>query len=171
MKILAVIGSASQDSSNLKLVEFVKKLMPDSEVEIINNLSDLPHFDTELTNENTPELVEIFREKIKTADGIIFSTPEYIFSVPSRLKNLLEWCVSTTVFNEKPVSIITASASGEKAHEELNLILTTLGANIDQRNCILIKGIKGRFDENGLMNLDLEKQIKQMMINFKYSLK
>lgn len=170
MKILVIIGSATQNSSNLKLVESIKALMPHFEIEIVNNLSDLPHFDTELTTENTPEIVEIFREKIENADGIIFSTPEYIFSIPSRLKNLLEWCVSTTVFDEKPVSIITASASGEKGHEELNLILKTLGANINDNDCLLIKGIKGRFDENGLMNADLEKQIKQIMFNFNNSL-
>ncbi|WP_262886208.1 NADPH-dependent FMN reductase [Sphingobacterium sp. 18053] len=33
--------------------------------------------------------------------------PEYIFSIPSGLKNSIEWCISTTVFSDKPVGIIT----------------------------------------------------------------
>jgi hypothetical protein len=35
----------------------------------------------------------------------------------------LEWCISTNVFSDKPVAVITGSANGEKGHEELLLIL------------------------------------------------
>jgi NAD(P)H-dependent FMN reductase len=37
----------------------------------------------------------------------------------SGLKNAIEWCVSTTVFSDKPIGLITASASGQKGHEDL----------------------------------------------------
>ena len=134
VKILAIIGSASPNSSNLKLVEFLKESNPDLDIEIINNLSNLPHFDTELTDKNTPKSIEEIRSKIE---------------------------------NEKPVSIVTASASGEKGHEELKLILETLGANVDEKNSILIKGIKGRFDEKGNLNPDLQAEINQLMIGLK----
>nr|WP_298555227.1 NAD(P)H-dependent oxidoreductase [uncultured Algibacter sp.] len=29
-------------------------------------------------------------------------TPEYVFSIPSGLKNTIEWCVSTNAFSNKP---------------------------------------------------------------------
>src|SRR5205814_1264957 len=72
-----------------------------------------------------------------------------IFSVPSGLKNAIEWCVSTTVFSKKPVGIITASASGEKGHEELKLIMRTIETIFTEDTTLLIKGIKGKVDENG----------------------
>jgi len=37
------------------------------------------------------------------------------------LKNAIEWCVSTTVFTDKPTGIITASASGANGHAKLKL--------------------------------------------------
>ena len=96
----------------------------------------------------------------------IFSTPEYIFSIPGRLKNLLEWCVSTTVFSEKPVAVITASASGEKGHEELLLILKTLGAMADDKHQVLIKGIKGKFDGNGLLESNTFVKVSKLVTDF-----
>ncbi|HEY1869905.1 MAG TPA: NAD(P)H-dependent oxidoreductase, partial [Chitinophagaceae bacterium] len=76
-------------------------------------------------------------------------TPEYIFSVPSGLKNAIEWCVSTTVFSKKPTGLITASASGDKGHEELKLIMRTIETVFNNDTTLLIKGIKGKVDVNG----------------------
>lgn len=152
MNILAIIGSATEESSNLKLVEYITDHFESMNIEIFNDLKNLPHFDTSITDENTPETVQAIKSRIEKADGIIFSTPEYIFSIPSGLKNLLEWCVSSVIFTNKPVSIITASASGERGHEELKLILETLGAKVSEDNNLLIKGIKGRFDNSSQLN-------------------
>lgn len=152
MNILTIIGSATEESSNLKLVEYITDHFESMNIEIFNNLKNLPHFDTSITDENIPENVQAIKSRIEKADGIIFSTPEYIFSIPSGLKNLLEWCVSSVIFTNKPVSVITASASGERGHEELKLILETLGAKVSEDNNLLIKGIKGRFDNSGQLN-------------------
>ncbi|QES87872.1 NADPH-dependent FMN reductase [Rhizosphaericola mali] len=166
MKILAIIGSATKHSSNLKLVQAVQHFSNDLEVIIYDELAQLPHFDTELTIENTPENVLQIRQQIEESDGVIISSPEYIFSIPSGLKNLLEWCVSTTIFTEKPVAIITASSSGEKAHEELQLILKTLGAKFDDKTSLLIKGIKGKFEKNGLLDKETVGLLENLMQNF-----
>lgn len=165
-KIVIIIGSASENSSNLKLMQQVLEKMNDTNFQIYDNLSFLPHFDTALTDDHTPEEVLEIREAIKNSAGVIFSTPEYIFSIPGRLKNLLEWCVSTTVFSEKPTAVITASASGGKGHEELLLILKTLGAVTDDKHQVLIKGIKGRFDSNGLLESNTFAKVAELVTDF-----
>ncbi|WP_300690380.1 NAD(P)H-dependent oxidoreductase [Chryseobacterium sp.] len=165
-RIVVIIGSASKNSSNQRLIEQVLEKNADADFQIYNDLSVLPHFDTELTDQNTPEEVLKIREDIQHSAGIIFSTPEYIFSIPGRLKNLLEWCVSTTVFSEKPVAVITASASGEKGHEELLLIVKTLGAKTDDKHQLLIKGIKGKFDSNGLLESDTFAKVEKLVTDF-----
>lgn len=109
----------------------------------------LPHFNPEESIENTPESVLTFRDKIEKADGVIICTPEYIFSIPSILKNAIEWCVSTTVFSHKPVGLITASASGRKGHEELQLIMRTIEATFTDQTTLLIQGVKGKVDQQG----------------------
>ncbi|WP_431610812.1 NADPH-dependent FMN reductase [Chryseobacterium sp. 'Rf worker isolate 10'] len=165
-KIVVIIGSASENSSNLKLMEQILENMDSTDFQIYNDLSVLPHFDTALTDENTPEEVLKMREDVKNSSGVIFSTPEYIFSIPGRLKNMLEWCVSTTIFSEKPVAVITASASGEKGHEELLLILKTLGAAVDDKHQALIKGIKGKFDSNGLLESNTFAKVSKLVTDF-----
>ena len=149
-KIIGICGSASRNSGNLAILKFISELeKSEFYFEIIEDLTDFPHFRTELTDENVPEKITNFRNKILNADGIIICTPEYVFSIPSGLKNILEWCVSTTVFSDKPVGLITASASGEKGHEELKLIMETIQTYFTDDTTLLIQGIKGKVSKDG----------------------
>ncbi len=147
--ILGINGSASKNSSNLLILRRIAELGKlDFDVEIIDDLSVLPHFKTVLTDEYTPNEIVEFRNKIANANGVIICTPEYVFSIPSGLKNAIEWCVSTVVFSDKPVGLITASANGEKGHEELKLIMKTIQAKFIDRTALLIRGVKGKVNKN-----------------------
>lgn len=167
--ILAIIGSASSNSSNLGLVVNIAGLTEnDFNFRIFDKLAELPHFNPELSSDNTPDKITEIRQAISLADGIIICTPEYIFSIPSGLKNLMEWCVSTIVFNQKPIGLITASAHGEKGHEELKLIMKTLGAKFTEDTTLLVQGIKGKIDKTGnITNQGLLTELSQFIINLK----
>ena len=148
--VLAIVGSADKNSSNQNLVNRIEELTRDNfNLTIFNSLSSLPHFNPELSIDKTPQKILNFRELILKADGIIICTPEYIFSIPSGLKNAIEWCVATTIFSDKPVGLVTASASGQKGHEELQLIMKTIEAKFTEYTTLLIQGIKGKFDNKG----------------------
>jgi chromate reductase, NAD(P)H dehydrogenase (quinone) len=158
--IFAIIGSASSNSSNLKLVENIANLTTDKfNLSIFNDLKSLPHFDPELSAKNPPRQIIELRNSIEQADGIIICTPEYIFSIPSGLKNAIEWCIATTIFSEKPIGLITASAGGQKGHEELLLIMKTAMAKFIAETTLLIQGIKGKFDSEGNL-IDVQTQDK-----------
>lgn len=147
-KILVIIGSAAKTSSNHSLIDHLAHLTRQSlQFQVFDGLKTLPHFDPELSLEDTPAEVLAFRKMVEEADGVLISTPEYVFSIPSGLKNAIEWCVSVTVFSDKPLGIITASAHGEKGHEELQLIMRTLMARFNPGTTLLIQGIKGKTDE------------------------
>ncbi len=124
---------------------------------IYNDLKTLPHFDADLSLQNTPDSILEFRELVKRADGVIICTPEYVFSIPSGLKNIIEWCVSTTVFSNKPLGIITASAQGSMGHEELQMILQTIEARFNNKTCLLIQGIKGKISPVGEITDEITK--------------
>jgi NAD(P)H-dependent FMN reductase len=151
MKTIFVInGSASDNSSNHRLIDKLASLSQDFfSLTVFNDLKTLPHFDPALSADNAPEAVRAFRHHIEAADGIIICTPEYVFSIPGGLKNAIEWCVATTVFSGKPAGLITASASGVKGHEELQLIMKTLGAVFTPDTTLLIQGIKSKVNEQG----------------------
>lgn len=149
-KIFAIIGSANTDSANLKVVEFFARLTErELEIVVYTDLKKLPHFDPELSAKNPPAPILALRKEIENADGVLICTPEYIFSIPSGLKNAIEWCIATTVFSDKPTALITASASGLKGHEELQLIMKTAMASFTDQTSLLIQGIKGKINERG----------------------
>ncbi|ALD20526.1 NADPH-dependent FMN reductase [Hymenobacter sp. DG25A] len=148
--LLAICGSASQNSSNLAVLQAIKSYLPPQySLDIMEELEELPHFVPAQTDRLTPAAVVAFRQAVSEAAGVIICTPEYIFSIPARLKNALEWCVSTTVFTDKPVALLTASANGLRGHEELGLIMKTIGAHYTDDTMLLIQGIKGKVNQQG----------------------
>jgi chromate reductase, NAD(P)H dehydrogenase (quinone) len=170
--IFILIGSASTNSVNEKVVDLFIQLTNDFfNFTVFKDLKKLPHFDPELSVNNTPKVIIDFRKAIVESDAVIICTPEYVFSIPSGLKNALEWCVSTTVFSEKPTGLITASASGEKAHEELQLIMSTLMAKFTVQTTLLIQGAKGKINEQGqLTDTRVEEEFLKFIDALKKSL-
>lgn len=160
-KILGISGSTRSGSTNHKILKLIAEIAKDNfEVTLLDTLSSLPHFNPDLdTVDFLPKEVEAFRKQVLEAEGIIICTPEYIFSLPGSLKNAFEWCVSTTIFSDKNVALITASASGQKGHEELNLIMKTLGAVFNDETSILISGVRGKIDTEGRV-IEAETSVK-----------
>jgi chromate reductase, NAD(P)H dehydrogenase (quinone) len=148
-KILVLLGSTKACSTNQKMVDyFTEKTKVFFDVEIYP-LSILPYFNPDLETDLLPDSVRDFRQKIEQADGVLISTPEYVFSIPGILKNALEWAVSTIVFDKKPTAIITAASSGYAAHESIQLILKTIGANFTEYTTILIQSPKSKINKMG----------------------
>lgn len=119
---------------------------------LFEGLDLLPHFNPETTG-LIPQVVN-FRQQIKEADAVIFSTPEYAFGVPGVLKNALDWLVSSGELNEKPVVAISASplySGGDKALASLLLTLTALGTNMGAKASLSIANVKNKMDEAGFV--------------------
>jgi chromate reductase len=165
-KILALSGSTRSNSANVQLLHFISDLSVDKvEIEIDHSMAELPFFNPDA--QELPSSVLQFLNKIKSADGIIICTPEYVFSIPGMLKNALEWTVSTAAFSRKPVALITASSLGEIAHESLALIMKTLEAEYTTDTSILIQGVRGKINKEGIVS-DEEtiKRINKMLDAF-----
>lgn len=171
--IFVINGSASINSSNQKLIDNIADMTRDSfELTIFNDLKTLPHFDPALSIDNTPKVILDLRQKIKDSDGLLICTPEYVFSIPSGLKNAIEWCVSTTVFSDKPTGLITASANGEKGHEELQLIMKTVMAVFTKDTTLLIQGVKGKISEQGdIIDIKTKDDLTKFIDAFKILIK
>jgi NAD(P)H-dependent FMN reductase len=167
--IFIIIGSASKNSSNEKLMAYFSALTKNEfDVTMFSGLKTLPHFDPEHSINNPPSIIVEFRKAIENADGVIICTPEYVFSVPSGLKNAIEWCVSTMVFSDKPIAIITASANGQKGHEELRLIMKTVMTRFTEETTLLISGIQGKINQPGeIIDEKLKITLQEFTMSFK----
>lgn len=151
-KILAISGSLRAGSSNHAILRYLGRLAPGNiEYTIYDGLSQLPHFDPGLDNDDPPETVTALRKLLSEADGIIICTPEYAYGVPGSLKNALDWTVSSGSLVDKPLALITASTGGQNAHAALLLILGALSANVLEDATLLIPFIRSKMDGEGNM--------------------
>ncbi|MBA4057410.1 MAG: FMN reductase [Marivirga sp.] len=150
-KIFAISGSTRTHSSNEMILKWIARLYADElDIEIFNQLGNLPHFNPDVDDDHVAETVRDFRKKIKEADGVLICTPEYVFSLPGALKTALEWTVSTTVFSDKPFAFIVASGLGEKTFESLELIMNIiLQYKIGDDAKLLIQGARAKLNSDG----------------------
>ncbi len=110
-RILGFAGSLRKQSYNRSLLRAALELVPEGvELEIFD-LEGIPPFNQDLENEPV-ERVREFKAKIKAADAVLISMPEYNYSIPGVLKNAID-CASRppgdNAFEHKPVAIMGAS--------------------------------------------------------------
>lgn len=167
-KIIGICASATRHSNNLSIVKFIaEKTSAIFDFEIIDDLTQFPHFKADLTENNIPDKVAKFRNKITNAEGVVICSPEYVFSIPSGLKNLIEWSVSSTVFSEKPVALIVASANGEKGLDELKLLMKTIQAQFTEETTLLIQGVKGKMSLQGkITDAKTKIELNELLVAF-----
>lgn len=162
--ILAICGSTRQSSANLHIINAIAKLGAEKLNTTLYDITTLPFFNQDITDEQAPASVLNLREAIAKTDTVVICTPEYVFSLPGVLKNAIEWTVSTTVFSDKPTALITASSSGEKAHESLLLVMKTVGIKTSDDLCLLISGVKSKLNSDGdVIDASLVKKLEQLV--------
>jgi len=155
IKILAISGSTRKASSNLNLIKAIAGLTSEIfSITIFDGLSELPHFNPDLDNKNVPQQVTDFRQQLREADGVLICSPEYAIGVPGTLKNAIDWTVSSMEFSKKPVALITASLSGEKAHNSLLGTLLIIEAQMTVHTQLLISFVNTKVSGDGKITDD-----------------
>jgi chromate reductase len=148
--ILAISGSLRSGSSNHHILKYLGSLAPANiSYTIYSGLAQIPPFDPGLDTDDPPAAVAELRQLLADADGIIICTPEYAFGVPGQLKNMLDWMVSSSLFVDKPVALITASLGGNYAHASLLLTLGALTAKVIDDATLLISFIRSKMAVDG----------------------
>lgn len=109
MKLVAIVGTNSDRSTNRKLAYFMAKhFQSQAEIDVLE-IKDLPAFNGPL-DKQAPESVADFSKHILDADGVIIATPEYDHTIPDPLSSALEWIAYTSrALVNKPTMIVGAS--------------------------------------------------------------
>lgn len=109
MKLVAIVGTNSDRSTNRKLLKFMAKHFADrADIEVLE-IKELPAFN-EPENRTAPAAIAAFSEKIASADGVIIATPEYDHTIPAPLASALEWIAYTSrALINKPTMIVGCS--------------------------------------------------------------
>ena len=127
MKILAISGSGRDASTNTAMLETVSNIAyPDHDVTVFRLVADLPVFSPDAEKYPLPPAVQSFTDMIRESQGLIFSSPEYVRSIPGGLKNAIDWLVSRDEIIGKPIALMHASHRGEDMLAQLRLVLSTV---------------------------------------------
>jgi chromate reductase, NAD(P)H dehydrogenase (quinone) len=148
--ILALCGSNRTGSTNHLLLDVAARLLVDVDRFVIyDGLAQLPHFSPD-QDDQPPTAVAAWRDLVRTADAVLVSTPEYAHGLPGTLKNGLDWLVSTTVLENKPTVVWSASPTGgEFVHPQLIEVLRTMSAQVLVGASLQIIGARRIFDLHG----------------------
>ena len=115
-KISVVVGSIRKESINRKLAKALIKLAPkDLECELVR-IDDLPVFNQD-RDQDPPQQVARVKAQIVAADAILFVTPEHNRSLPTALKNVLDWVsrpYGKNLWAGKPAGVAGASVGARR---------------------------------------------------------
>lgn len=132
MKLLVINGSVRENRVTPRVGKWVERhtrtLLEDIKTEVVD-LGDLslPMFDEAISPLMNPDRdptgkVKEWLEMLKAADGYIFITPEYNHSVPSGLKNAIDYIDRQIM--KKPFMVVGhGGVGGARATEQLKLML------------------------------------------------
>ncbi|MFD0485316.1 NAD(P)H-dependent oxidoreductase [Kineococcus sp. GCM10028916] len=91
--VLVLVGSLRAASTNRQIAETAVQLAPEGvELTIFEGLGDLPFYNEDIDVEGSvPQTVTDFRAAITATDAVLVVTPEHNGTVPSVLKNAIDW--------------------------------------------------------------------------------
>ena len=154
-KVLIIIGSLREKSYNAAIARQLSSLAPDNlELIYAPSIGTLPHYNQDVQDAGFPGQVQAFADAIVAADGLIFVTPEYNYSVPGVLKNAIDWVsrLRPLPFDNKVGSIISASGGaigGARMQYHLRQILVAMNMHLVNRPEIMVGTVQNKSEGEG----------------------
>jgi chromate reductase len=150
--LLGISGSLRRSSLNRYLLDAVRDALPSIAQMTIFEDIDFPIFNDDLVD--PPGVVQL-KAAIADADGVVFATPEYNYSIPGGLKNALDWISrppDLSPMRGKPVGVVGAASgmSGTiRAQTHMRQMLLYSDSPCLNQPEVLIPRAHERFDAEG----------------------
>ena len=168
--VAIIVGSIRKESINLKLAKALVKLAPnDFDCDFIR-IDDLPVYNQDL-DQSPPEAVSRTKSQIAAAKALLFVTPEHNRSLPTALKNVLDWVsrpYGKNLWAGKPAGIAGASIGAigtAVAQAHLRSVLGYLDVPTLGQPEVYIHFSQGLIDEHGNINNETTKSFLQTFMN------
>lgn len=154
IRILGISGSLREGSFNTAALKAAAKLAPENAEFEIFDISGLPGFNQD-SEKDPPEKVVELKKKIREADAVLFSSPEYNYSVPGVLKNAIDWAsrpYGDSAWDGKPAAIMGCSPGAigtARMQYHLRQIMVFLNMHPLNKPEVMINNCASKFDESG----------------------
>ena len=169
-KIAVVVGSIRKESINRKLAKALIKLAPkDLECELVR-IDDLPVFNQD-HDQDPPQQVARVKAQIIAADAILFVTPEHNRSLPTALKNVLDWVsrpYGKNLWAGKPAGVAGASVGAvgtAVAQAHLRAVLGYLDVPTLGQPEVYVQFTKDLIDDDGNVSNDGTRKFLQSFVD------
>jgi len=157
LNILSICGSLRKGSFNAALQRTLPALAPAGlSIKPAPSFAGLPlyNFDDHQAS-GIPALVTAFVDLIRAADGLIIVSPEYNWSIPGGLKNLIDWIsrLKDQPFKDRPVALQSCAGGllgGSRMQYHLRQSLTSIDAILFGRPEVIVTFAAQKFDDKTL---------------------
>jgi len=152
IKLVAFCGSLRKGSfKRMALQAFAERLPAGTTLSTIE-IGDWPLYNADVQAQGFPEKVQAAQKAVLEADGVVFASPEYNYSVSGVLKNAIDWLSRLTPqpFAGKPVAIQSATGGpmgGARMQYHMRAALVFLDAHVFNRPEIFVGLAQTKFDD------------------------
>jgi len=169
IKILGIAGSLRKGSYNQAALRAALELVPEGAEIDIFDIDGFPGFNQDL-DQSPPEKVIEFKQKIREADAILISSPEYNYSIPGVLKNAIDWAsrpYGDSAWDGKPAAIMGASPGAvgtARMQYHLRQVMVFLNMFPLNKPEVMIGHCTDKFDANGTLIDENTKEFLRKML-------
>jgi chromate reductase len=169
--LIGISGSLRHGSYNTALLRVAFENLPDGVTAEIFSLDDIPMYNgDEERAEGFTAAVTKLRAKVAAADGIVFATPEYNFSVTGAMKNAIDWLSRgpSSPLDFKPAAIVGAGGGGgtRRAQQHLRDMLTHNSLRVLADPQVMVPGARMRFEGRELTDDSVRAELISMIDAF-----
>jgi chromate reductase, NAD(P)H dehydrogenase (quinone) len=162
--VLGICGSLRAGSYNKAALRTAIELKPPGMTIETAEIGSIPLYNEDVRALGFPPTVEKLRAQIAAADGLLFVTPEYNYSMPGVLKNAIDWASRPPdqPFAGKPVAIMGAAAGmagSARAQYDLRRSCVFLDMHPLNKPEIFIGQAQTKFDASGNLTDDVAREL------------
>ena len=168
-QIVAFGASSSKKSINKDLASYAASVIEDANVLILDlNDFEMPIYSIDYENDyGIPEKAFKFKEKLKTADGIIISFAEHNSVYTAAFKNIFDWIsrIEKVVWFNKPMFLLSTSDGDRGAKTVLQIAYNRMSfGNPHKIPTFSLPNFKKNFDKNnGILDIDLNDEFQNAL--------
>lgn len=151
LDVVALCGSLRRASLNRHAIRLAQEVAPAHMAIEELDWRAVPVLDADELAHGFPAPVAALRTRVRAADAVLIATPEYNFSIPGGLKNVIDWLSrgEDQPLDGKPVAIVSASPGplgGARVQYDLRKVLLFVNAMPLVKPEVFIGGAAGKFD-------------------------
>jgi chromate reductase, NAD(P)H dehydrogenase (quinone) len=173
--VLGFSGSLRKGSCNAALLRASQEMLPAGMTLETFELAPIPLFNQDFLDAGDfPESDGFFKSQIAAADALLIATPEYNYSIPSVLKNSIDWAsrpAKGSPLNGKPLAIMAAGGMMGTSRAQYHLRQVAVCTNMFPFNTpeVTVPMARQKFDVEGRLTDELTRSFVRQLLEALYA--